>query len=347
MKKISRPQLRRLDRRAIRRYLKLQRRIWRNRKVRRVALIPDWGIWHAPEYFTLTGNHRGKLIRKLRSLRNLIATARGPVRLDFSKTLRLSSAGTLLFAAELRRMFKHFPHIRSSVRCTLGVNNKVTQVLKQIGILDLLGRKSRVIPCDDDVVSWHFTHGNKVDGVKFEEGLGNLSSMIEGNVQTELYEGFIEAMNNAIHHAYIGTRDDGLSLNDNNDWWMFSQCREGQITVVFCDLGLGIPVTLPKKKPLLWERILLQGHKLDADVIEYAVQDSVTRMPVSGRGYGLKQLIDVVTTTNTGSVAILSNRGRYFIDGKKTIKKNHYDDSICGTLIHWTIPAILQDGVSI
>ncbi len=307
---------------------------------------PDWAVWHAPAVFTLMSSGREKLMKQIRALRRLVSEAKGPLRLDFSATSKLHSGAMLLFSAELRRLFKHFPGVAQSVRCNVSKVPKVQQVFKQIGLLKLLRRSSWIQPTDSDVVHWKFTHGNKVEGVKFEEVLGELTSKIEDQVQTELYEGFIEAMNNVLHHAYIGIRQDGLNVRDDNEWWMFSQQKDDKITVVFCDLGLGIPTTLPVKKEALWKRLVSLNLTSDADVIEHALEDSVTRTRKEERGKGLKQLVDVVSQTAIGEVAIFSNRGALFYKVGGVIKKQNYSDSIFGTLIHWTIPVLRTNGVS-
>lgn len=311
---------------------------------RRQPRIPTWSVWTAPELFSLNGPSRDKLLRKISSLRRKMAAANGrPLMIDFSGAKKLAAAGTLLFSAELRRLCMHFPDTHRALRCRLGKNNKVQQVLKQVGLTALLGRRGRVIPCDDDVIYWKFTHGTAVEGPKFEEVIGDISPQIAGEIQTELYEGFIEAMNNACHHAYIARRDDGLNLEDSRQWWMFSQLKDEQLTVVFCDLGVGIPATLPLKKPKLWKSLLTLGSApKDAEAIEYALQDSVSRMAQQGRGMGLGQLVDVVRQTENGVAAILSNRGRVEYRRDGSIKVKNYSNSINGTLIHWTLP-ILRD----
>ncbi len=346
LKKISYSRTRWLDNHAIRVAAKRQRS--KRRLAKRVQRYgPDWAVWQAPVIFSLENDSRSTFLRKLHALRRMISTAQGPLRIDFSRTAKLASGATLLFTAELRRLFMHFPSVARSVRCNLSHQSKVNQVLKQIGLLTVLRKSSvRVKPRDSDVVHWRFAQGNKVEGIKFDEVLAGLTTRIEDQIQTELYEGFIEAMNNVMHHAYIGIREDGLNLQDNNDWWMFSQLRDNAITVVFCDLGIGIPKTLPVKKKALWRRLIALNRTSDADAIEYALQDSVTRTRQKGRGRGLTQLVDVVRQTTNGRVRIYSNQGIVdFRVGSSQTRKN-YNDSICGTLIQWTIPVLTKDGVS-
>ncbi len=346
LKKISRSRARWLNNHAIR--VAARRRRLNRRLLKRIQKYgPDWAVWLAPEMFSLEKVHRSKFLSKLQLLRRMVSTAKGPLRIDFSRTAKLASGATLLFTAELRRLFTHFPASAKSIRCTLSHQSKVNQVLKQIGLLNLLRKSSvRIEPRDSDVVHWKFTHGNKVEGIKFDEVLAGLTTRIEDQIQTELYEGFIEAMNNVMHHAYIGVREDGMGLQDNNDWWMFSQLRDNAITVVFCDLGIGIPKTLPIKKKALWKRLISLNLTSDADAIEHALQDSVTRTRQKGRGRGLTQLVDVVRKTPTGRVSIFSNCGAVHFKVGNDLKKNNHSDSICGTLIQWTIPVLTKDGVS-
>jgi len=140
------------------------------------------------------------------------------------------------------------------------------------------------------------------------------------------------------HEAYIETRPDGLNIADEQrDWWMFSQERDGWLSVVFCDLGIGIPGTLPIKKPTLWQRIELFGSKLDAHAIQEAIGESRTRTGLHHRGKGLKQLVDVVAHVDQGQIGIFSNKGRFTLKSQKE-SISQFTDSIYGTLIYWKVP---------
>ena len=136
----------------------------------------------------------------------------------------------------------------------------------------------------------------------------------------------------------IGVRPDGLNVaHEPKEWWMFSQERDGLLTVVFCDLGIGIPGTLPIKKPNLWKRIQAFGSHLDAHAIQEAIGESRTRTGLHHRGKGLKQLVDVIAKVNGGQVNIFSNRGRFTLkSGSESISQ--FKDDIYGTLITWQVP---------
>lgn len=247
------------------------------------------------------------------------------------------SEGTLLFVAELRRLIRH---TKGSVEltCVLPKRNKIRQVLKQVGVLDLLGVTDVVEPVDEDVVHWRFAHGEQVLGEKYEDILQEYDGEITEALQSELYTGITEAMTNVVNHAYADLqRKDGLSINL-REWWMFSQQHNGYLSVVFCDLGAGIPRTLPLKRPSVWERVRRFGKSLDAFAIEYAVQDSISRTGDDHRGNGLGQIVRVIEDVPGGQVMVLSNRGGYMMSHGAKKKLTHYGDNIMGTLINWRIP---------
>lgn len=162
----------------------------------------------------------------------------------------------------------------------------------------------------------------------------------------ELLGGLGEAMTNAVQHAYESTRNDGLNYKGSTDWWMFSQAKDERLSVVFCDLGAGIPATLPLKRPPLWKRLMLKKpDPTDGDCIHEAIVEGRTSTGLDGRGYGLGNIVDVVENSPTGIVNVFSNRGLYDSRSGSPID---YEDSILGTLIYWSVPmkAIKANGAT-
>ncbi|MDR5647936.1 hypothetical protein, partial [Burkholderia cenocepacia] len=154
---------------------------------------------------------------------------------------------------------------------------------------------------------------------------------------TQLYKGITEAMTNVVNHAYIEPRRDGLPEQADPEWWMFSREMDGTLGIVFCDLGAGIPVTLPVKKPSLWDTIVRLGNASDAHVIAHAIQDSISRTRASHRGKGLGQIVKAIDSVPRSEVLVLSNRGG-FRRRNGTTNLMHYRDSIMGTMIMWRVP---------
>lgn len=294
----------------------------------------------APAIFDLLKpDHRSRVLSFLRMLRTEAKGATNiSITLDFTDTRKLVSAATLLLKAELARLIRiTTPNVR--FRCIGPRNRKVAQVLKQTGIFKLLEHRSSVVPTYDDVVHWRSATGNLVDGARYDQVLGHYDGVIPESVANGLYLGLTEAMTNCHHHAYIAQRQDGMNqTNEPKEWWMFSQEREGSLTVVFCDLGVGIPETLPIKQPGLWQRLKTAvGAPTDAEAISEAIADSRSRTQKHYRGKGLRQLVEVIERTPGADLILYSNRGCY-ISNQGSVSTQNFDDSILGTLIGWRVP---------
>lgn len=300
--------------------------------------IADRAVWIAPAVFSIAvEEHRAEMLVSLRRLRKQIAFQEARLCLDFSATEKIYAEGGLIFVAELRRLLKYSKG-NVALTCVLPNNNKVAQVLKQIGVLDLLGVTTPIVPQDDDVVNWRCAYGEQVLGEKYDDILEQYDGEIAQSLTEQLYTGITEAMTNVINHAYDLTRLDGLSFKSNKDWWMFSQENDGFLSIVFCDLGAGIPRTLPDKNPNLWKKIRKLGQKTDSYTIKYAVTDSISRTNKSHRGKGLGQIVRVVENVPGGRVHILSNFGCYAVEAGSRPRIKDFRDNIMGTLIYWRIP---------
>jgi len=302
-----------------------------------IKLRESFAILKAPDTFTISSEEkRRNLLRFLGKLRETIVLRKQAVRIDFSATQKMITDGTLLFYAELCRLKRLGGGVK--IRCVPPRNLKVAQVLKQVGIFDLVGYRRSIETTYADVIHWRSANGHEVIGEKFDEVLGHYDGQITEALSQKLYLGFTEAMTNCHHHAYIGVRPDGLNVaHEPKEWWMFSQERDGWLTVVFCDLGIGIPGTLPIQKPSLWQRIQTFGGQLDAHAIQEAIIESRTRTGLHHRGKGLKQLVDVIARVGSGQVNIFSNRGCFTLkSGSESIFQ--FKDNIYGTLINWRVP---------
>lgn len=257
--------------------------------------------------------------------------------LDFSETAQFFAAGTILMFAEISRLLSYRTG-SVKLRCREPQNHKASQVLQQIGIYKLCSNSSNVKPVADDVVHWQVVQGKLVDNSLCAPSIEGFQGQIGAEVIDELLGGLSEAMTNAIHHAYDGIRLDGLDFNSSTDWWMFSQAKDGFLSVLFCDLGIGIPASLPVKRKKLWDRLIsLNSAPTDSECIQEAIIEGRTRTGMDGRGYGLGDIVSVVENIEGGVVDVFSNHGRYLsING--TTKTDDFVESIYGTLICWRVP---------
>ena len=257
--------------------------------------------------------------------------------IDFSKTERFISIGTLLFYAELKRLIAYGGGA-VKVRCTEPANDRCRQVLEQIGIYKLCGHRSKVKPTRDDVVHWRVAQGHLVDNTICAPAIEAFEGQLALPMINGLLGGLAEAMSNAVHHAYDDVRNDKLNYNELRDWWMFSQAKDGYLSVVFCDLGVGIPTTLPLNMPKAFERLILRKPTpTDADCIREAINEGRSQTGLPGRGHGLGNIIEVVENIPGGTAVVCSNRGRY--DSRDGVPMLiDYNESILGTVIYWQVP---------
>lgn len=323
------------------------------RKDRRRAKHPvyaDCLTLKAPRVFSVSNrHHRAELLRFLRALRHRTLAVGGALRIDFSGTKQMVSCGTLLFVAELDRIIRITTR---KVRITMRrpKDKIVGQVLHQVGVISLLGaRPYQQDEFADNVKHWHYATSVHAVADDFDRVLDECDGKITPALSKSIYKGVTEAMTNCAQHAYLEPREDGYRISDERRWWMFSEELDDKLHVAFCDLGMGIPRSLPRigdETAVGWMEMLrgfLQGFtqdKHEAALIKAALEIGKSRTKEPHRGLGLKQIVDTVALAPGSSVLIFSNRGAYELIPDRRIRERliQFDDSIMGTLIQWSMP---------
>jgi len=271
-----------------------------------------------------------------------------PVRINFDRTQFMFATATLLFAAELDRVNKIRPGRISANR---PLSNRIAQVIQHVGIAEKLGLKLQYPITRRDVMFWSVDTGSEADGERASRAMERYQHLIPGP-QQRLYGGLTEAMTNCRQHAYDGERGDGFP-NALPNWWMFSQYLDGVLCVALCDLGIGIPRSLPKDTSGMWGLIqsMFSKPEDDNDVrrIQAAIRVGATRTLTANRGKGLMEIRSVLDGLG-GRMHIHSNRGYYLYDAKKNAAKQEAEtcmnfapeSSIQGTVLMWQIPVPKQ-----
>lgn len=246
-----------------------------------------------------------------------------------------------MFYSELAYL-KQLPNNEIKLRYIPPKNPKAFEVLIQIELHKLLGirkPKSKNTNKYEDVLHWKVAQGIKVDNTQCAPAIEAHEGQLAEPLINGIFKGLAEAMTNTVHHAYIDIREDGLNHKPCRDnWWMFSQARDGGLIVVFCDLGIGIPRSLPKKHPSMFRRMLSLDKVKDHECIVSSVELNATSTKRPGRGKGLGNIIEIASKNKAGSVIIYSNKGVYKLSPDAT-KPISYDlrDSILGTIICWNV----------
>ena len=282
---------------------------------------------------------RRELLRFLEQYRQIMLNGNGGAIVDFSLTKTIRPSGGLIVHAELDRVGRLVTD-RRRLKCKPALANSVAdQVLKQVGMYDKLDHVSAVSACDQSVVHWRHATGVKVEGEQAWSVVENFEGEMSDALKTSLFKGITEALTNAVQHAYIAKRRDGTYLAGEKRWWLFSQQRDGFLTVVFCDLGIGIPESLPIQHSGIGS-ILKKLSKSSSDVlaIKIATELGETSTDEPNRGKGLPEILDAARKSEQGSCVIYSNKGQFGYGAGGNLIENQFSNSIFGTLIEWRVP---------
>ncbi|MEB0308341.1 ATP-binding protein [Pseudomonas sp. 10B1] len=270
------------------------------------------------------------------------------VRINFGKTVKVFSVGTLLMLAEIERIYLTLKG-KCKLTCTYPTDDTVEKVFQQIGLFQIIGKEHRLKITDEDtsVIHWRYASGVSVN----PKDADILLKAIRGKIPQgylRLVTGVSEAMDNAVHHAYIRPRGDrlsGMEHADDRRWWVFAQVLDGRLSVIFCDLGLGIPVTLPERWAEQIGDILrltsLSPGKRDMRMIRRALELGRTRTDQNHRGKGLARNILKAAQELNGRLYVYSNMGVVGVDfkgGAPSYTQGAFDKSILGTVIQWSVP---------
>jgi hypothetical protein len=131
---------------------------------------------------------------------------------------------------------------------------------------------------------------------------------------------------------------------------MFVGIIMDKLIIIVCDLGVGIPSTIPKNYSKASIRDVLEFLKVsktnDSELIHASTYLNKTRTKMAHRGKGGKDIRGLLDHYPGASLGIYSNKG-CFKDSNRTTRsgakhafalKDEQKKSIKGTVIEWSIP---------
>ena len=148
--------------------------------------------------------------------------------------------------------------------------------------------------------------------------LGGYSSLLN-----QCHEVFTELMMNVVYHADI---DGGFALAQ-----QYNYNGGPAIEVAVADSGIGIRNSLMKNSDLI-------GICFDTDAIKTALEEGVTSVSHSYRGYGLAHIVNNVLRERERNMVIRSGNGIITLSGDGVIKEENTSIYFSGTVINVTIP---------
>lgn len=283
--------------------------------------------------------------RTTRLIRTFVLKEKKPVILDFSEVKTLKPAAMLLLLAEIHRC--RLIHGHDRITGTYPTEPRIERMLDCTGFFSLLGvaprKKAKRAKYPMEYVDFvSNTHEVKGTVKEFREKLLGTSIVMTSQARSKLYRVISEAMLNVSYHAY--PRGSAKTNPQRGRWWLAGHVnrRSKELMIMFCDLGVGIPRTLPKLYKMEMIRNLLSilpgVNPNDGQMIQAAMELGRTRTGLTNRGKGLNDLRSFVDNAGVGELNIFSGHGHYqYKPGQGELVRN-YATGIAGTLIKWTVP---------
>ncbi|TBR07402.1 MAG: hypothetical protein EPO47_11245 [Rugosibacter sp.] len=301
-------------------------------------------VLEVPKMLDLVSNYEetAEFVRDMRlaALRN-----HRNVFLDFDNTERIHPTALLLLLAETHRC--RLLHGHERVVGTYPKNPALERLFVRTGFFNLLGVKSKteVKPLSYPVEYIPFQSNNRLDTSmprKIREELLGDKVVMHPKARSRLFRAITEAMINVGQHAYPAYSLKAHPVKGR--WWMAGHVNKSknELMFTFCDLGVGIPETLPKI--YTWERIrfalsLLPGVKPnDGEMIQAGMTLGRSRTREEHRGRGLNDLRSFIDIAGAGELYIFSRKGRYRYSVGGEEKVFNSEISMSGTLIKWSVP---------
>lgn len=293
---------------------------------------------------------------RLRSETLSDANARKRVYVDLVPVRKLSVPVAIVLAAEFHR-WSLIKKMRLRPRNSSMWSPEVRGLLDDLGVFELLQTRSVKASGDwiDNLTLTPLESGESFDGEKVNELQNHFAQSLAGfTSRPDMFEGLMEAAENAISHAYPKDYSPPYPFAGHR-WWGASclDLRQKRLRFFIYDQGAGIPFTLPKGQ--LWERIrafLSERGVLsdDAHTLRAAFEVGRTSTGQSNRGLGLKRMADVVRNSGSGYLRIISGRAEIIHYHDDRIETNGLTTHIGGTLIEWSMPSdiftdTLEDGI--
>ena len=256
--------------------------------------------------------------------------------IDFSETTTVYSEGMLYLYAEIENLLNINKDI--TIKCKKSRTLKVNHVLYHIGLFKLCNHTFSPSRKYKDIIYWKKSSGVQVEGCKFDEIMGEDNRLKEVANRINIYGGFIEATQNAYMHAYMQRRKLSFVDHKKTAWWAFSQVRDGFVYITICDLGIGIPATVPNRLPGFIEALTQKfGMTTHADIIKAAIERPRSRTKEKHRGNGLRTIAEIAKQDNRASFSIASSKG-YVYSRNNQLKRANFKSSLPGTIVTWKLP---------
>lgn len=301
---------------------------------------------NAPEELSFSQNF-SEVTRFLEILRaESSANSRKKLHIELKNVKFLAPAAALALVAELDR-WQRLKRIVLRPTSVGQWNPVVRSHLASMGFFNLLGTpgfRKKNTEFSNKMEYWFpFLSSFIIDGAMAKRFRGKLEKKIgvfDEKIRAALYRPIIEAMKNAIEHAYPTEFDDeNMVSRIGRRWWLFGTTDKDNelIKIIFLDQGITIPRSLPNS--WMWTNIF-QSLKTTDDserIVAAAEYGKSRHAGQSHRGKGLHNIVELASANTGSSLRIISRHGYCSIRAGENFQSKNYAEKLNGTLIEWKL----------
>jgi hypothetical protein len=268
--------------------------------------------------------------------------------LVFRDVQTVRTSALMYLVSQIHRL--RFEHGQNCITGTYPDNLGVERLMAESGFFSLLGirTRERVQKPSRGRRYIQFRSGTGLAGTRLKEVREEILQddfLMSVQVRHKIFRAISEAATNVGHHAYATKAfvTSAAAKDLFGRWWLLASLNRPRnlFTLVFSDMGVGIPKTLPRRYPIEQVRAalsLLPGFRVDdGQMIEAAMVLGRTRTHLDNRGKGLLDLTQLIDLLGGGEMNIYSRHGVVTYASGATKVKNMVG-LIEGTLIEWKLP---------
>lgn len=295
--------------------------------------------------------YREEFLHSLALLRRTWPIKYEVVEIDISQSAEITLPGFALFVAELHFLLITQPVDLLIVPPASGFSGYVEVIRFIAGTMRYAGMNDVTVEVADGNRRLFLTSDVLVLGEKFSQRLDPYLDRLPAGAARHLYDAVVEAMGNALEHAYRENRFPSRARElQANRWWFVGMIDNAHASLALVDLGIGIPRAYRKEWIVAFpdvaqiDKAITKSHGFsslsDPLVILHAWHSSVTSTLQRGRGRGFGQICGISQVGTGASVSVFSNKGLF----KRTFEEGdvntllEFQLSSESTIIHWTVP---------
>lgn len=311
-------------------------------KIRRKIPEPSFKrIYEAPEILSFEDN-QNETRKFFQDINDFSTNKKEPTKVTLEKTKSIDLGAALVLTAIFHRWrLNHGASL--SVSDINKWDSNIVYKLSSLGFFKLLGMKwydnftKRNKKTNNYKQTWiQFITDARTIGAAATKLRKRLLSLLNNETLPSFYKPLIEAMKNAIEHAYLENSEENSTVSGKR-WWMAGDYNKEKsyIEIAFLDLGITIPSSIRMSTTgniITKDGIPIKNHT-DAGIIQLCSIQGISRLGEEHRGKGFHDILN----SEGIEVIIVSGKGLLYYAGVDSYYGWELNLPFHGTLIRWFI----------